>query len=321
MREHTWARALVGCGLLVSAAAYAAEYPPVTVDVKATRVSEHVYYVQGNPGTATEFEGFISNAAFVVTDAGVVVFDTLGSPSLAWELRQRIREVTDQPVVKVIVSHYHADHIYGLQVFKDEGAEVIAPAGALAYLDAPNAAERLEERRLSLQPWVNDDTRLVHPDVIVAKDRDLEVGGVSFHLSYLGAAHSDGDMSAYVEPDHVLLSGDIIFEGRVPFVGDADTKRWLAALEAMQTDQLAALIPGHGPAAREPNAALAQTLSYLAYLREVMGQAVGEMQDFASAYEQADWSRFEDLPAFEAANRRNAYQVYLAMERESMAQD
>jgi hypothetical protein len=33
---------------------------------------------------ASEFEGFISNAAFVVTGAGVVVFDALGSPSLAW---------------------------------------------------------------------------------------------------------------------------------------------------------------------------------------------------------------------------------------------
>lgn len=321
MSHRKWIRILFCCQLLWSGLVVGADYPPVTVDVRATQVSEHVYYVQGNAGTATEFEGFISNAAFVVTSAGVVVFDSLGSPSLAWQLRQRIREVTEQPVVKVIVSHYHADHIYGLQVFQDEGAEIIAPAGALAYLDAPNAAERLEERRFSLDPWVNDNTRLVRPDRIVARDERFELGGVVFQLNYLGAAHSDGDLSAYIEPDRVLLSGDIIFEGRVPFVGDADTKRWLAALEAMQTNQLAALIPGHGPAAEDPNAALAQTRSYLAYLRQAMGQAVAEMQDFASAYEQADWSPFEALPAFEAANRRNAYQVYLALERESMAGD
>ena len=44
--------------------------------------------------------------------------------SLAWALREEIRKRTDLPVVKVIVSHYHADHIYGLQVFEDEGADL-----------------------------------------------------------------------------------------------------------------------------------------------------------------------------------------------------
>jgi len=110
------------------------EYAPVSVDLIAEQVSDYVFYVLGLPGVATDFEGFISNAGFIVTPAGVVVFDTLGSPSLAWELRKRIAEVTPLPVVKAVVSHYHADHIYGLQVFKDEGAEIIAPAGALNYL-------------------------------------------------------------------------------------------------------------------------------------------------------------------------------------------
>jgi glyoxylase-like metal-dependent hydrolase (beta-lactamase superfamily II) len=223
--------------------------------------------------------------------------------------------------VKVVVSHYHADHIYGLQVFAEEGAEIIAPAGSLDYLVSAGAAERLEERRFSLDPWVNEATRLVRPDVIVDKTRTFELGGVTFRLDYLGKAHSDGDLSMFVSPDRVLLSGDIIFEGRVPFVGDADTKRWLMALEKMETDELTALIPGHGPAAKRPNEALAQTREYLAYLREVMGQAVEVMQDFDSAYAAADWSRFKQMPAFEAANRRNAYQVYLSMERESMAGD
>jgi glyoxylase-like metal-dependent hydrolase (beta-lactamase superfamily II) len=306
------------CGLL--GAAEAADYPPLTVEVKVRQVSEHVYYAPGMPGMATEFNGFISNAAFVVTEEGVVVFDALGSPSLAWELRQRIREITDQPVVKVVVSHYHADHIYGLQVFEDEGAEIIAPVGALEYLDSPAAAERLEERRFSLDPWVNENTRLVRPDRLIDKTYRFELGGVSFRLDYLGKAHADGDLSMFVEPDAVLLAGDIIFEGRIPWVGDADTRRWLEALEMMEQADVKALIPGHGPAAKHPKQALAQTRAYVAYLREVMGEAVEQMQDFASAYAAADWSAYRKMPAFEAANRRNAYQVYLAMERESMAQ-
>ena len=295
-------------------------YPPVTVDMQLTQVSDHSYYVSGVAGVATDNEGFISNAGFVVTDEGVVVFDSLGSPSLAWSLRELIRTVSDRPVVKVVVSHYHADHVYGLQVFKDEGAEIIAPRGAYEYLDSAAALERLEERRLSLDPWVNDDTRLVPPDLMIEEFHRFSLGGIDFQLNYLGSAHSEGDMTMYVVQDRVLFSGDIIFEGRVPFVGDADTKRWLETLEALETSDLAALVPGHGPAASDPVGAVTRTREYLAYLREVMGAAVDELEDFASAYDAADWSRFENLPAFDAANRRNAYQVFLSMEAEALGQ-
>ena len=296
----------------------AADYPPVGVDMTGKQLTDDVYYVEGRPGAATDYEGFVSNAGFVVTAEGVVVFDALGSPSLAWELRQRIREVTDQPVVKVIVSHYHADHIYGLQVFEDEGAEIVAPVESLDYLDSAVAAERLEERRFSLDPWVNDDTRLVRAGVLLDADTTYEIGGKRFVVHYLGKAHSDGDMAMLVEPDNVLFSGDLIFEGRIPFVGSADTRQWLADLEGMQTAGLTALVPGHGPAAQKPDEAISLTREYLAYLREVMGSAVEDFTEFAVAYDAADWSAWEALPAFEAANRINAYAVYLSMERESM---
>lgn len=296
------------------------KYPPVDVDMTVQQVGPHSYYVQGAAGAATENKGFISNAGFVVTGRGVVVIDALGSPSLAEKLRGLIAGITDQPVVKVLVTHYHADHIYGLQVFKDEGAEIIAPKGAWEYLDSEAAANRIEERRVSLYPWVDDDTRLVPPDRIVDGTASFSLGEVTFRLQYLGEAHSDGDLTVFVEPDRVLYSGDIIFEGRVPFVGDADTRHWLETLQNFEAKGIAALVPGHGPAAKDPAAAIALTRHYLQRLREVMGNAVDEMQDFKTAFESADWSEFENLPAFEAAHRVNAYNVYLSMEAESLGE-
>jgi glyoxylase-like metal-dependent hydrolase (beta-lactamase superfamily II) len=123
-----------------------------------------------------------------------------------------------------------------------------------------------------------------------------------------------------VEPDKVLFSGDIIFEGRIPFVGSADTKNWLETLTRLETGGLTALIPGHGPASTSPGETIAQTRAYLAYLREVMGAAVDEFIPFDEAYADADWSKFKDLPAFEEGNRINAYQVYLSMEAELLGQ-
>ncbi|MEN8800647.1 MAG: MBL fold metallo-hydrolase [Thiogranum sp.] len=297
----------------------AGPYPPTAVDMQLQRLSDHVYFVQGAAGVATDNEGFISNAGVIVTAEGVVVFDALGTPSLADLLRRKIREVTDQPVVRVISSHYHADHIYGLQVFEEQGADVWAPAGAEKYLDSENARERLEERRFSLEPWVNETTRLVEPDRYIEVQENFQLGSLRFTVSPVGAAHSDGDLTLYVEPDRILFSGDIIFEGRVPFVGDANSGRWLKAVERMEDRQLLALVPGHGAAAKDPNRVIATMRRYLSYLRETMRAAVEDFRPFDEAYAAIDWSEFERLPAFAEANRRNAYQVYLSMEAESLS--
>ncbi len=296
----------------------AAQYPPSEVDMKLIKVSDHVYYVQGKAGIATDNEGFISNAAAIIGNEGVTVVDALGSPSLAKLFLEKLREVTDKPIQRVIVTHYHADHIYGLQVFKDLGAQIVAPAGSLDYLDSPSAKERLEERRLSLDPWVNDETRLVRPDRVVDQDLKLPQDELELQLSYLGAAHSDGDLSILVQPDRVLISGDIIFEGRVPFTGGADTRHWLAVLEGLNNAQVKVLVPGHGPAASDPQREVRLTLEYLRYTREKMAAGVEEMQPFAEVYESTDWGRFKHLPAFDATHRRNAYGVYLSLEQEMM---
>ena len=296
------------------------KYAPTSVDMEIKKVSEHVYYVEGIPGIATDNEGFISNAGFVVTQAGVVVFDSLGTPSLAYKLFQKIKTVTDQPILKVVVSHFHADHIYGLQVFEELGAEIIAPYGAQKYIRSEAAKERLEERQFSLEPWVNEDTRLVLPDTTVSKSTQFEMGGLTFTINYMGKAHSDGDLTMLVEQDKVLFSGDIIFQGRIPFVGSADSKKCLDTLTKLETDGLNALVPGHGPASKDPKNTISLTRRYLAHLRKVMGTGIEDLEPFDEVYAAADWSEFKDLPAFAEGNRINAYQVYLSMEAELLEQ-
>lgn len=305
---------------LFSMQAHAVEYAESKVDMQLKQITQDIYYVEGIPGIATDNEGFISNAGFVITGEGVVIFDALGTPSLAKNLVKLIKTVTDQPITQIFLSHYHADHIYGLQVFKAEGAKIYAPDGALDYLESDIALERLEERQFSLSPWVNEQTQLVYPDEIIKTSATFQVGTKTLTISYQGKAHSDGDLVMLVEPDLVLFSGDIIFRSRIPFIGNGDTGHWLETLEKLETTGLKALVPGHGPATFEPSERISLTREYLAFIREAMREGVSDLMPFDEIYSDTDWSRFEHLPAFEAGNRINAYQVFLSMEQELLAQ-
>ena len=305
---------------LFSMQAHAVEYAESKVDMQLKQITQDIYYVEGIPGIATDNEGFISNAGFVITGEGVVIFDALGTPSLAKNLVKLIKTVTDQPITQIFLSHYHADHIYGLQVFKAEGAKIYAPGGALDYLESDIALERLEERQFSLSPWVNEQTHLVYPDEIIKTSAMFQVGTKNLTISYQGKAHSDGDLVMLVEPDLVLFSGDIIFRSRIPFIGNGDTGHWLETLEKLETTGLKALVPGHGPATFEPSERISLTREYLAFIREAMREGVSDLMSFDEIYSDTNWSNFEHLPAFEAGNRINAYQVFLSMEQELLAQ-
>ena len=300
---------------LLAFSAQAEEYDAVSVEVKAQKLTGDAYYIPGLSGAATEYEGFISNAGFVVTNEGVVVFDALGTPSLAHAMLGEIRKITDQPIKIVVMSHYHADHLYGLQVFKDEGAQVWAPKGTWDYLDSETAETLLDSRRTALFPWVTDDTYLVKPDRIIDQDTEFNLGDHEFMINYFGKVHSDGDMSLLSVNDQALYSGDIIFEGRLPFVGDANIIDWVKTLERMQYTQVDYFVPGHGSASNQPQQTMDLTYRYLKFLLDKLSKAVEDMEQFEETYEAIDWSEFENETAFDIANRKNAYAVYLFLER------
>lgn len=285
--------------------------------LQATPVSPHAYLVQGGTGVASiQNEGFNSNAGFVVTPAGVVVIDALGTPALGEALLATIRATTDQPVKRVILTHYHADHFYGLGPLKAAGADVWAHRAALEYLEGGEAVKRREQRSQDLMPWVAPDMPLVRADHWLDGDERFTMGGIVFEVTYFGPAHSPEDLAIAIPSEGVVFSGDILFSGRIPFVGEADSKRWLERIDRLIAMKPKLLVPGHGPPSRDVGRDLQLTRDYLVFLREAMGKAVDAFVPFEEAYAKTDWSRFSKLPAFEAANRVNAYGQYLVMERE-----
>lgn len=305
--------------LAVVLAGAAPAQPAPEIVLVPQQVTPHGWVVLGEAGMASaQNKGFMSNAGFVVTRDGVVVFDALGTPVLGRALVAAIGKVTAQPIRRVIVSHYHADHVYGLQALQAAGAEIWAYRKGELYFTSGVAEERLKQRRADLFPWVDDKTVVVKPTLWLDGDTSFRMGGLTFRLLYSEGAHSPEDLMLYVEEDRLLFAGDLIFAGRVPFVGNADSKGWLRAMDKMIALHPAVVVPGHGPVSRDVERDLTLTRDYLNDLRTTMGRAVRDLEPFDDAYAATDWSRWKGLPAFEQANRQNAYGTYLLLEQETL---
>jgi glyoxylase-like metal-dependent hydrolase (beta-lactamase superfamily II) len=157
---------------------------------------------------------------------------------------------------------------------------------------------------------------LVRPDRWLERDESFTLGGVRFEINHLGPAHSPDDVIVVVPSERLVFSGDILVAGRIPFVGEADSKEWLERIDRLLALKPVLMVTGHGPVSRDPVKDLTLTRDYLTFLRAAMGKGVEDLVPFEETYAKTDWSRFANVPAFDAANRINAYGTYLLMEKE-----
>ena len=84
----------MACAAMLAAQATTAQgqqqYAPLGHPLTIEQVPDtSIFYSIGSPGIpGKDNQGNTSNAGFVITDDGVVVFDALGTPSLGWALLQ-----------------------------------------------------------------------------------------------------------------------------------------------------------------------------------------------------------------------------------------
>jgi glyoxylase-like metal-dependent hydrolase (beta-lactamase superfamily II) len=202
-----------------------------------TRVSEHVYAIVGFP-----------NIGIVVGDRATLVVDTgLGARNGAIVVKQA-EKLAKAPSLYLTTTHFHPEHAMGEQAFPPRTV-ILRPAVQQDEMNK-HATEMMDLFR-GFSPQAKEllaDVKMRTPDIIFDKEIKLDLGGVTARLFWLGPAHTQGDELIMVEPDSLLLSGDIVQDKIVPNIpsADASVKGWLAILDQLEPLHPRLVVPDHG---------------------------------------------------------------------------
>ncbi len=235
--------------LFTSLASVADDSRAIRADYPATKITDRIYVIYGPISEPTKAnQGFRNNVIFVITKDGVVVVDPGTSVYVGNMVLQKIKGITDKPVVAVFNSHVHGDHWLGNQAFKIANPKVKI-YGHARMIQQANEGEG--DRWLRLFNAATDNavtgTQPVIPDVAVKDGRVIRIGELDFRIHETGPAHSDGDIMIEIPQEKVLMTGDIV---RVGMVGIATTsfKGNIATIDRALQVKARIYIPGHGTA-------------------------------------------------------------------------
>ena len=312
---------------------FAKDYPK---HVKETlrKITDRVYGVFGvYEQVSPKNRGFISNAYFYVADDGVLVIDALSTYKLGKELVETIRSVTDKPIRFLVVTHYHTDHFYGAKALKEAGAEIIAHEYALEYLSKPSSYNFFLARKKLLGKEM-EGTELIPPSVTISKNLNIYLTVnkelKEFQVKHLCKAHTNGDLVIFIPDEGILFSGDIVFDGRLPFLGSGNSKSWLKCLEEISKWNVKILLPGHGEILDNPKKikkAINWTAQYIKDLREAIREMIEEGCDVDCVRKKINEKLIEmnpeyaQVPVFFSVNPVNAYYVYFEIENEMLMEE
>lgn len=260
--------------------------------------------------------GNIVNTGFIVTAAGVVVIDTGPSRRYGEQMRAALERMGAGPVLRVFNTHHHPDHVLGNQAFAGGSIAALAATREGIVRDGNAFAENLY--RLS-GDWMSG-TEVLAPTATV-RGGPLHIGGRSLRLLSLDG-HTGADLAIYDETSGVLFAGDLVFNERAPTTPHAQLDRWLAALDVLEgvtrEPGFAALVPGHGPVARDAQP-IRRTRAWLLWLRRTMAAAAEAGLDMNDLLSRPLPAEFAAMAVAEHEYRRSVGHLFPAAEAEALA--
>ncbi len=196
-----------------------------------------------------------ANVGLIHTSHGMVLIDTTSSPAEIRALFETVG-VRLEEVRLVINTHSHSDHTWGNQLFTcpilaQRTCQELMEAALSSYW-SPAALqsdltdlEKADPRKANDFQQVLNGLQIKLPDKVFEDRFEGELGGVGYEVFHLGG-HTPDSSIVWLPEKKVLYASDLIFQGRYPYIFDADVPAWIEALNSLLAFEAEVIIPGHG---------------------------------------------------------------------------
>ena len=283
-------------------------------ELQVIEVANNSYAIVGSLNDRSP-ENFGNNATFgfVTSDQGVLLIDSGGSWKGAEKIDAAIKTVTDKPVIKVINTGGQDHRWFGNDYFARQGAELIS--SSTTQEDQKNREAQQVQRITHLIGDAYQGTNPTYATELLDSESTIQLGKLTVQFIPVGHTHTPGENFVWLPDQSVLFTGDTVFVDRMLGVASQSQHlSWIEAFNLIESLNPKMIVPGHGaPTTLEK--AKADTLNYLTFLREQVGELIeegGDMQGVSSI----DQSAFSYLKVYEEIHARNALRVYEEMEWE-----
>ena len=219
-------------------------------------------------------------AGAVLTSEGAVIIDTLPFPSETRQIVEFISKRSPGGIRYVILTHYHADHIYGAYLFRN--TEVISHVLCREWL-VEHGQAGLEASRAQTSELAEAQLRI--PDVVFESgELTLRMGNKTLHLLH-SPGHTLDSSVVYIKEDKILFAADTVMP--VPYIVDGDPQAFIESLRMIRALSLENVVQGHGEVVLrgEINETLDSSVHYLETIYSKVAKAIAAKKSRESMHE------------------------------------
>jgi cyclase len=232
-----------------------------------------------------------SNCGLIRTTEGAVLVDTTARPVDIGACLTRAGASPGE-ICLILLTHSHSDHTSGIPLF-----------------DCPVLAHRLTRQRIRKRG--TERARKQMPTEVFEERKEIDLGGVRLEVIHTGG-HTPGSSVVWLPKAGVLFAGDLIFEGRYPFLVTANVVRLMEVLRWISSLGAQVIVPGHGLLCGQE--AVADQLAYIEGTWARTAEHIRQGNGMEAAVKDPDYPRCAGL-GFEQLHARNIQVIYRQLKK------
>ena len=213
----------------------------------------------------------IANSIMIETENNLVIVDTLGSTESAEVLYKDFRKISEKPIIAIIYTHNHLDHLGGATVFFEESkTEIYAQENIIYNLDniattirpiilertnrqfgIPLPDEEIVHQGIGGFMEINSESTfgLVRPTKLFKDELKFEVDGLTFILAHV-PGETDDHLYVWLPDKNAVMVGDNFYRSFANLYAIRGTKfrnpmEWVQSLDKIRMLNAEYLLPSH----------------------------------------------------------------------------